>query len=383
MNHPFIRNEREERLFALADGLANRMKKQAAQYDRTGDFPFQHYEWLKESGYTALSVPKEYGGEALTLTELVLIQETLAQGDPATAFGVGWHLGILMDLSVRREWPEAIFRKVCEAVVQKGELINRAMTEPATGSPTRGGKPVTTARRSGDEWVLNGRKTFTTLSPIADRFIVSATIADADEVAGFLVDRRAPGLSFDKTWDTLAMRATRSDDLVLEEVHLPADAKVETFGKGSELPPAWLLHIPACYLGIALSARHDVIRFAESYQPNSLGHPIKDVPRVRDYVGEIELELIKARHTLYSVARWWDEAEDRRSEMGPELAAAKTIVLEAVHRVVARAMRIVGGQSLYKALPFERYYRDVVAGLFNPPTDDSVLTMLAARAFGD
>ena len=386
MDHLFIHNEHERQLYEKAKSLATQFRKDAAHNDSEAVFPFEHFKALKEAGYTAFTVPKEYGGEDISLTELVIVQEQLAQGDAATALSVGWHLGVVMDLAMRREWQEDDFSRLCNGIVQDKQLINRIMTEPKTGSPTRGGKPQTTAKKTADGWIINGHKNFSTLSALADWLLVTASIEESDEVGWFLVKRESEGVSVEQTWDTLGMRATRSDDVFMKDVHVPLDANVEVIKKNKDkkpLPPAWLLHIPACYLGIALAARNDVIHFAETYQPNSLDHPIKDVPRVRDKIGEIDLKLLNARYMLYSVARQWDEFPERRFELGAPLAAAKVVALDAATEVVDLAMRIVGGSSLNKSMPFERYYRDVRAGLFNPPTEDSVYNLLAKLAFND
>lgn len=383
MDTLFIRNEEDERLVRLAQGLADEFSEKAKVYDDTREFPFDHYKKLVESGYTRLTVPKEYGGEEISLYQLMLVQETLAQGDQATTLGIGWHLGLLMELGLKREWKETIFQELCRAVIEEGAIINRAATEPQTGSPTRGGKPQTTARRTENGWILNGHKTFTTLAPIANPLIVNASIEGSDEVAGFMIPRDTEGVEIEATWNTLGMRATRSDDLHMINVLLPFDAKVDTIGgmPKVKLPPGHLLHIPACYLGIALAARRDVIHFAATYQPNSLPHPIKEVPHVQDKIAQIELALLQARTMLYHVAEVWDLSPEKRPEMGPILMAAKTTATNAAISVTDLAMRIVGGQSLFESLPFERYYRDVRAGLHNPPSDDITMRVLASKAF--
>ncbi|MBM7646704.1 alkylation response protein AidB-like acyl-CoA dehydrogenase [Scopulibacillus daqui] len=384
--HFFIKTKRQKALYDLAHQHAEKFRERAAHYDKTGEFPFENFEELKASGFHALTVPKEYNGKGISLYELVLVQETLGQGDGATTLGIGWHLGIMMDLSIRREWDEPLFQKMCQEVVNEKKLINRAATEPKTGSPTRGGKPFTTAVKQADGWLINGHKSFASLAPIADYFIITASIKESDQVGGFLVDTAYPGLQTKKTWDTMSMRATGSDDLLLKDVKVPMEAHVETIGGGhanDHLPHGWLLHIPACYLGIALAARRDVIHFAENYQPNSLPHPIKEVPHVQQKIGEIDLELMKARYMMYGVAEKWDEDEEMRPHLGPELSAVKYVATNAAVKVVDLAMRIVGGTSIFRSNPFERYYRDVRAGIHNPPNDDAVLGILGKRVFSN
>lgn len=380
IEHPFINTKEQQYLYNLAKAHAESFKKTSAIHDENGSFPFENFEAMKESGYTALTTPKEYGGKELSLYDFVLIQETLAQGDGPTALGIGWHLGIVMDISGRREWDPETFEWLCKEVAEKKKIINRAATEPATGSPTRGGKPGTKAEKSANGWMINGHKTFTTMAPIVDYLLINATISD-DEIGGFIVSRDQPGVTFKETWNTLGMRATRSDDVFLENVSVTDKDFAEVIGwkDPSHMPPGWLLHIPACYLGIALAARKDVKDFAETYQPNSLPHPIAEVPHVQQKLGEIELELMKARYMMYGVAKRWDIQHDLRQEMGADLAAVKYVATNAAVKAVDLAMRIVGGSSIFKERPFERYYRDVVAGLYNPPSDDSVIRMLATR----
>jgi len=284
-----------------------------------------------------------------------------------------------MNLADKRNWDEQLFSYVCEEV-QKGALLNVCATEPQTGSPTRGGRPTTTAEQKGDAWVINGRKSFTTMSPVLDFFIVSATIKDVDEVAYFLIPRNTPGLSIDETWDSVAMSASGSHDLVLENVEIPNHFLTEKVGPRSKSANGWLLHIPACYLGIAEAAKREAAAFAKSYTPNSLNHPIFELPAIQQKFGEIELKLMQSRHFLYSVAKMWDEGnEETRKNMNPELGAVKLTVTNLAVEIVDLAMRIVGARSLSEKSPLQRYYRDVRAGLHNPPMDDMTLMQLGKR----
>ena len=83
----------------------------------------------------------------ITLLELVQLQETIAQGDGATALGIGWHMSVMKNLAEKRNWVDSTFKELC-AKVLNGALINSAATEAQTGSPTRGGKPQTKAKRT-------------------------------------------------------------------------------------------------------------------------------------------------------------------------------------------------------------------------------------------
>lgn len=381
---PYIQNDRQRNLVDLAGELADAFSERGEAYDREDEFPYENFNDLKKKGYGTLSLPKEYGGEEISLYELVMVQERLATGDAATALSIGWHLGGLMELTETRTWDEGVFKELCEEIVTNSALINRAASEPATGSPTRGGLPETKAVKTEEGWNLNGRKSFTSMARILDYSLVSATIGDTEDKGFFLVNHDLEGVSIEDTWDTISMKGTGSDDLVLTDVHLPSYALVERDsvnprGK-NDLPKAWLLHIPACYIGVAIAARNYAIQFAKDYSPNSLPGPIKDVPEVQRKIGEIELELFKARQILYSVADKWVGEPEKRKVMASELASVKHVVTNSAFHIVDTAMRIVGARSLFRSNPMQRYYRDVRAGLHNPPMDDMVIAMLANNA---
>lgn len=372
-------NTIEERL-QLMEQLSRRFLSRAAEIDEKGRFPFENIAELKESGYTSLTIPKRYGGAEISLYEFLRLQEKIAEGDGSTALSIGWHMGIIKSLGEKNSWKESVFKQLCEEV-KNGALMNNCATEPQTGSPTRGGRPITSAIKDGDNWVINGRKSFTTMAPVLDYFNVSAAIADSDDMGNFLIPRSADGLRIEETWDSIAMRGTGSHDLVLKNVRVKEEALVELILPGYKGASGWLLHIPACYLGIAQAAQTYAIEFAKEYSPNSVKGPIIELPNVQQKIGEMEFELMRARHFLYSVAKRWDTVEEEeRSGMQPELSAVKLAVTNSAILVVDLAMRVVGAQSLSEKNPLQRYYRDVRAGLHNPPMDDMTIQLLAKNA---
>jgi len=384
----FGRTEIDWLAYERASELADRFAQTAAEYDRSGSFPFAHFDALREQGYLALTVPTEYGGLGAGVHATVFAQERLARGDGATALAVGWHLHVVGKQAETRTWPEPIRRRIFGEVVAEGALLNACGSEPETGSPSRGGLPRTTARRLPDgSWVLRGHKHFTTLAPVLRYFIVSATLAGTEEAAWFLVPRESEGLRIEETWDAIGMRATGSHDLWLDDVHLPADALLEPTGDRTPGRAAgWNLHVPAVYLGIAQAARDFAVRYAvERRTVNPPGHPepaspLVDRPHVQRLIGEMDLALLPARITLMDLAFQWDERPDWRPHLADAVAACKPFVVETALRVVDRAMRVAGGASLARSLPLERYYRDVRAGLHNPPMEDVVISNLAKAA---
>jgi alkylation response protein AidB-like acyl-CoA dehydrogenase len=375
----FKQNDLHQERLNLMDQLKDTFKARAAKIDEKGSFPFENMTDLKNSRYTTLTVPKIYGGAEISLLEMLMLQEKIAEGDGATALSIGWHMGIIKNLAEKNTWPELMFNNLCEKVME-GALINSAATEPQTGSPTRGGKPTTTAIEKDGIWLISGRKTFTTMAPILDYFIVSASLEDGG-VGNFLIPRNTSGLTIEETWDSIAMRGSGSHDLVLNQVEIEKEYLVERIVPGKKQASGWLLHIPACYLGIAQSARNYALSFAKEYSPSSITGTISELPNVQQKLGEIELLLMQSRHFLYSVAKQWDEGnESYRMGMQPQLSAVKYSVTNSAISVVDLAMRIVGAKSLSLKNPLQRLYRDVRAGLHNPPMDDMTILLLARSA---
>lgn len=391
MKELFVKTEQQKNWLEKLATLEQTIKNNAAQIDEESSFPREHIRLLREIGYTKITLPKELGGDGLNVFEAIALQETLSSFDGSTALATAWTLLTVGELFENKYWEPTKLASFAEAVKQ-GAIINRAVSEVATGSPIRGGRPGTQAVRQGDKWVINGRKSYTTGSPELDYFLTSAWIEEKEKVGFFLIHKDTPGLSIDETWDVIAMRGTGSHDLVLENVVVDDSDLVElpTYNTGFKLN-GWLLLIPATYLGIAQAARDYALRFANTHSPNSIQGTIASLPNVQSLLGEIELELTTARFALYGAAQNYVELKQKEKE-GYELTEAEgTVIVNAVNtakhvvtnaalKVVDKAMRVVGAKSLQRQNPLQRYYRDVRAGLHNPPMDDLTIKKLAEFA---
>jgi len=358
--------------------------ERAKEHDTFGTFPFENFEDLKAINYHAITIPKAYGGLGISLCELLQYQGIIGKADGSTALSIGWHMGIMKQLGENQIWEEKKYASVAKDVLETGALLNNAASEPATGSPTRGGKPETYAVKENGQWVINGRKTFTTLSPILSYFVVSASIDGTDDVGNFLVKRERPGVKVEETWDSIAMRGSGSHDVVLENVHVGEEDLVQKMTSGKKMPAGWLLHIPACYLGIAEAAQQSAVDFATSYSPNSIEGTISDLPAVKQKIGDMKLGVLEAKSFLYTIAKKWDNSDKEvRQTMDAELGAVKLSVVNKAVDIVDLAMRIVGARSLSQKNNLQRYYRDVRAGLHNPPMDDMTIIKLADQSINN
>lgn len=375
----FIKSETQrawlQKLATLEDAFVGR----AQQVDELAYFPKENIQALRDIGYTKITLPKQLGGEGFSVYDAVLLHETLASYDANTALSIGWTLLTVGDLFDNEQWELQKLHDFAKEV-ERGAIINRAVSEFAMGSPTRGGRPATTARKTASGWVINGRKNYTTGAPELDYFLTSAWIEDQEKVGFFLIPKEAKGVSIDETWDVISMRGTGSHDLVLDNVHLQSSNLVEipSYSTGFKLN-GWLLLIPATYLGIAQAARDYAVHFATTHTPNSLNGPISQLPNVQSLIGEIDLELATARFTLYGAADAFADPT-RKEHLVHEINIAKHVVTNSALTIVDKAMRIVGAKSLQRNNPLQRYYRDVRAGLHNPPMDDMTIKKLAETA---
>jgi alkylation response protein AidB-like acyl-CoA dehydrogenase len=371
----------QDKILAKLIELTPAFQAREPELDQLNSFPFQNIKDLKNIGYTSLSLPKELGGAGISLTDFLTFQEQIAKGCGSTALSIGWHMGTILEFAEHRHWNPELVPYLVEGI-QKGALINTASSERNAGSPLRGAKPTTTAVLSPDKqsYIVTGEKTFTSASPVLDIIFVTTTLEDG-RVANLVVPKNLKGVSIRETWDSVALRGTASHDLILDHVEIPVKNILVYTDESKKQRKGWMLHIPACYLGIAGAARDHAVKFAATYVPTSLGKPIGTLPTMQQQIGEMELKLISAREFLYSISKQYDENPEKDFKI--EMAAVKTFVTNNAIEIVDLAMRIVGARSLSQKNPLHRYYQNVRAGLHNPPMDDITYQTLAQNALNE
>ncbi len=389
----FPRTESQDALIATARALATAFAARAAAHDRAGDFPFENYADLRAAGLPALSVPTQFGGMGASLLDSVIVIEELARGDGSTALSFTMHVQTIGSAAEAGAWPAPLFATLCRAAVNNGALVNSIASEPALGSPSRGGKPLTTATPERDStgritrWRLNGHKNFASMIPVLDYMIIPAALEDGSgEVARFLVPA-GPGLEIVETWDALGMRTTGSHDLLLHNVCVDDAAMLNrgtegSSGKGPNSVNAWfMLTVSAVYLGVAQAALDAASAYALARVPTALGKPIAEVESIQHRLGQASFAVQQARLTLHHVADLWSRYPDQRAQtLGALVGVAKVTVTNNAIAAVDNAMRVVGGAAMGRTLPLERYYRDVRAGLNHPISDDLLFVQLGKAA---
>jgi alkylation response protein AidB-like acyl-CoA dehydrogenase len=368
-----------ERAAALAADFASR----AAEHDRTGSFPFENFEALRDAGLLNLTVPRSCGGDGAGLAESCRVIERVAQGDAATALVLAMHYIYHAVFGRMGRWPRDVYEQICRESLEGVALINVMRVEPELGTPVRGGLPHTTAHRTDGGWSLRGHKLYATGSPILCYFVVWArTAGDEPQTGYFLVPRDAPGVRIVETWDHLGMRATGSHDLLLDDTPIP-----EAYAVDVRPPAAWTPHpaqagwnnlvLSALYHGVAVGARDWLAGYLHERVPANLGASLATLPRMQAAVGEIQALLYASDRLLYSLAEAIDGGTTK--DASAQSSLVKYIATNNAVKAVDIALSLIGNPGLSRTHPLERHHRDVLCSRIHSPQDD-MITLAAGKA---
>ena len=375
----FQLTEEQKRLQQHCQELAADFATRSADHDRDATHPTENYTRLREEGFYELNIPKEWGGSGVGLLGHTLAFEALAQGCPSTALAFNMHASVLMPLMESSEVTTATKRRVAELVVDKGKLIAGNFSEAGTTSLT-GDRPLTArARRVNGGYSITGRKMFASMLEAADYCMVLAypeTAMTPSAGIMFLVPRVAAGRSVIANWDTLGLRATRSDSLILEECRVPESAVVF---QSDDIRPFRLAHAnwfwgsyTAVYLGVAAAAYGEVLKVLHARQPPGYAQPLAYHPDVRRHVAKMSVDLEAARLITYRSA-WLSDTWGPTPETTAALYRAKYIVGEAVSRITRTALTLAGAHGIFKGSRLEQLFRDGALAPLQPPQADFCL----------
>jgi len=318
---------------------------------------------LKELGLFGLSIPEEYGGIGLSMAQECEVAYEL--GHTALAFrsvvgtniGIGSQ-GILMDGTAEQK-AEYLPR------IASGELIvSFALTEPDAGSDA--GALKTRAQPDGDDYLINGSKRFITNAPRAGAFTLMARTGGPGTggISAFIVPAGLPGLSLGKPDRKMGQRGTKTCDVNLDGVRVPAANIIGGEpGKGFKTAMKVLdrgrLHISAIACGMADRIIQESIAYAR--QRKQFGQRIGDFQLIQAMLADSQAELLAGWSLVQSVARRYDAkpfgAHD--PEISMQASCAKMFTTEMVGRVADRGVQIHGGSGYINEYKVERFYRDV------------------------
>jgi alkylation response protein AidB-like acyl-CoA dehydrogenase len=347
----------------------------AEHYDRTASFPADSIAAIHDAGLLTATVHERYGGRGAGLAETAAILRALGQGDPSAALVTAMTMFAHAMQGIEPSWPDDIYTAAVAEAAQRPVLVNALRVEPELGTPARGGLPATVARPDGDRWSLTGHKIFSTGAEGLRWMVVWARVGDTEEARGFLVRSDAPGISIQRTWDHLGLRASRSDDVLFAGT--PAVPSAGT--GGGPLFLAWnSLGLTSLYLGVADAARDWLVSFLTERSPASLGRPLATLPRFQAAVGEIDASLGTAEALLHATAARVDEGDPAARALAPavKLTGTRTAI-----DAVSQAVALVGNNGLTRRNPLERHLRDVLCARVHTPQDDSIVAAAGRGAF--
>jgi alkylation response protein AidB-like acyl-CoA dehydrogenase len=373
-------------VFARANALASEFAGRAARHDRDASFPFENFDALSEAGLLALTVPAALGGHGAGARDAARIIGIFGKADPSTALVLSMHYIQHLVMARSSHWPARLARKLAREAIEGVALINALRVEPDQGSPSRGGLPVTIARRIETGWRLSGRKIYSTGAPILKWYAVWAKTDEPDVRVGlFLVPAGLPGTRIVETWDHLGLRASGSHDVVFDDVVFPLDYEIDV-----RKPVEWLvpdftqatvhtIFVAAIYDGIARAARDWVIEFLKARVPSNLGAALATLPRVQEVVGGIEARLAVNARLIESFAGDFDDGV----QLSPsESNIIKLTVTDNAVAAVEDALSLTSNHGLTRANPLERHYRDVLCGRVHTPQDDATRVIAGRLALG-
>lgn len=330
-----------------------------AQVAETDEIPEAVVDEMRQLGLFGLSVPEEYGGVGLTMEEECVIGFELGQTSPAfrsvfgTNVGIGSQ-GIVMDGTEEQR------RRFLPGVASGAIITSFALTEPDSGSDAASLR--TTARREGDQYVLNGVKRYITNASRADLFTLMARTdpnqPGAAGISAFLVPRTSPGLTVGPPDHKMGQQGTRTADVILDDCRIPASALLggvegQGFKTAMKVLDRGRLHISSICCGTAERLIREMVGFATGRR--QFGRPIAEFQLIQAMIADSRTEANAGWAMVLECAR----KRDRGENVTLDAAACKLFCAEMVGRVADRAVQVHGGAGYIRDYPVERFYRDV------------------------
>lgn len=363
----------------------------AAQHDQEASLPVENYAALKREGFYGLTVPTHLGGWGAGFLGWTIAAEELAQGCPSTALTFNMHVAAVETLMDDPQVPSSIKQRVAALVVEEQKLFAYSVTEPGHSSLAIGPSIASTvqARRVPGGYTLRGRKSFLSMVEGCDYIeLLAHPEEESDPLVGimFLIPYPAPGQRVEEVWNTLGMRGTRSNNLVLEDCFVPEENlcfRIPDFTTWFTTTPMWGIgfsYTPV-YLGVGAAAYHRACEIVKQRVPRGFAQPLSYHPDIRRRVAEMNADLEAARLLMYQAAWMFDTAGMTPATLSAFLRA-KYFVGEAVVRITRSALTACGAHALFKTSPLEQLFRDGASAPIMPPPSDFCLDAVGILELG-
>lgn len=332
------------------------LEMQVAEEDR---IPDDVIDELKELGLFGLSIPEEFGGLGLNMTEEAAIIQEMGYTSPVFRSMFGTNVGIGSQGIIIDGTAEQKARYLPKLAT--GELIGSfALTEADAGSDA--GSVMTSARREGDDYIINGAKRYITNAPRAGVFTVMARTGRKEDggrgVSAFLVDADLPGISLGKPDKKMGQKGAHTCDVMFDNVRVPASALIggvegQGFKTAMKVLDRGRLHISALSVGTAKRLIDESLAY--SSQRKQFGTEIANFQLVQAMLADSQTEYYAGKCMVEETARSYDAGQP----VSMNAASCKLFCTEMVGRVADRAVQIHGGAGYISEYCVERFYRDV------------------------
>lgn len=325
------------------------------EYDIKSEFPMQVFQKMGEIGLWGMDIPAEYGGPGFDAKTLCLLREEFGRVDAgfSVSFGastVGFKIMMAGGSEEQKHW-------VADQIIQEGKITAMCITESQGGSDVAATR--TKAVRDGDEYVINGVKTFITNGSLADIYIVVASTAPELKGKGlscFIVERDRHGVSVGKEEDKMGIRLSNTTDVIFEDVRVPADHLIGKENEGFKyVMKALEKSRPIAVgpvVGLAQAALDAAIRYSK--ERVVFGKPIGQNQGIRFMLADMEMRVEAARQLMLYAC----DLIDAGKPIGPHGSIAKTYASEAAVSVTNDALQIFGGYGYSREYPIEKMVRD-------------------------
>ena len=374
----------------LTEEMLARFASRAASYDRENRFFAEDFEELRAAKYLLLPVPSQFGGAGLTLAQVCREQRRLAYHAPATALAVNMHLywlGVAADLwrrgDVSLEW---LLREA-----SAGQIFAAGHAESGNDVPVL--LSASKAERVDGGYRFTGRKHFGSLTPVWTRFGLhgmDTSNPTQPKIVHAFMPREAEGYTIKETWDVLGMRATRSDDTVLENVFVPDRYVARVVPAGEAGIDQFVLAVLAwalmgfgnVYYGLAKRALDQSITAVKSKGSLALSRSMAYHPEIQHAIADMVIELESIEPHLEAVAEDWSNGVDHDAHWPLKIFAAKYRAVEGAWRVVDLGLDLTGGSGIFRSAGYERLIRDARLGRIHPANSFLTHEVVAKTALG-
>lgn len=376
-----------KRFVELAEKHAVDFAPRAAEHDRAGTFPTENIDELKASGFAAATVPAEFGGMGLeSVHDLMVGLNRIARADASTAIAINMHLAVgwvsTWAWRVAKDIGREELRTNSEGFL--GMLPNLIVLVNGTEAGGTLGWPLTELTPTDGGYLLNGKKIFGTLSPVADAFLVLARIARKDgdgyDSGIAVVFRGSAGQQINDDWDALGMRASGSGSVDYTDCFVPESLVIgrgrwgEFDHQAMAINSAGNAGLIASFLGVAEAAASAAITMATTRRKAPSGNLVAEQYGIQHATAEMRTALATSRGLLDRIGRILDDTFVNRATAAVEMDELHRLLAEfqavklasnaACIAAVDKAMQISGGAGYFASNPLSRHYRDVRAGPF-------------------